>query len=90
LSYNGKLDERTSVESARKIIALAIEEYAPQPKWISVKERLPEPDEKVIGVNSTGTVDVGYWNAEYDDLELNDSWFLNATHWQPLPTPPTK
>jgi hypothetical protein len=47
-------------------------------EWISVKDRLPEHEENIIGLNSmTG----GTWSEVFDELE--PLGFM--THWKPSP-----
>ena len=61
----------------------------PVPEWISVEERLPEPDTEVLARRSIG-MDVecyhkeagGYWSWD----EYSGKW--RVTHWMPLPEPP--
>jgi hypothetical protein len=61
-------------------------------EWISVKDRLPEKDFKVLCFYSNQYIDVlEYW---YDEKEI--PVFFNpplhsvndVTHWMPLPEPP--
>ena len=69
-------------------------------QWISVKDRLPEDDTKVLVLTPKGrmrvarvTVPHQRINKRYDPLE---AWWwvdgfdrsVNATHWMPLPEPP--
>ena len=61
--------------------------------WISVEERLPEMDEKVLVLRSNNLprIDIewymkrDHWRSGfYDDGEMD----TNVTHWMPLPDPP--
>ena len=59
-----------------------------EPKWISVKERLPEPYSWVLGFGFGETempIEVFYDGSEWKDSVLG-GWYI--THWMPLPTPP--
>ena len=64
--------------------------------WISVKERLPEDHQYVLGV-VFGDIEIGYINRLTTDpnefsWEAGDNWIDKGhsalTHWMPLPTPP--
>lgn len=48
-------------------------------EWISVKDRLPSREEKVIFTRNN-QVDCGYFQYHWD--------ISNVTHWMPLPQPP--
>ena len=65
-----------------------------RPRWISVKERLPEPERRVVlfapRIAEGGTVRIGW-------LEQTNTWFTEGrdrllfkqvTHWMPLPETP--
>lgn len=63
-----------------------------QPRWISVKERLPENGQKIIAAfrGSGGQVadQARYSNGEFDFASWAYVWADNITHWMPLPEPP--
>ena len=62
--------------------------------WISVKDRMPEPEEKVIIWTKTDCMRY----AQYHDDGSNNPWYVYEddarawtnviTHWMPLPEPP--
>lgn len=61
-------------------------EAEPMQKWISVKDRLPEYDTRVIACCTDGHV---------ASMHAYGKWFYecgiitdNVTHWMPLPEPP--
>lgn len=71
-------------------------------EWISVKDRFPEIEERVLvyqkgGVSGGNEVDITYRTHEYypDEKEINnriawhDQGICNNIHfWMPLPEPP--
>ena len=63
-------------------------------KWISTKDRLPSPHERVLLLRTTGKIRkmiVGFYandNFWYDIDDLWDSPLMNITHWMPLPKLP--
>lgn len=75
-----------------------------EPKWISVKDRLPEFGEKIYCRRNTDTVlawdgyeyVMGYFahHSQFDEVEFNgvdeDGNYMvrTPTHWMPLPEPP--
>lgn len=64
---------------------------AAYPKWISVKERLPEDDVKVIAIDLHGNIHTAIHryenNYEREDVPGYYGYF-SATHWMPLPEKP--
>ena len=67
-----------------------------QSKWISVKERLPEYEQRVLVCDVRDNY-VGIWSLEKDTDDGTDYWeddagwcqpFSEITHWMPLPEPP--
>lgn len=63
---------------------------AAYPKWISVKERLPEDGQRVVGIAENGMTGI----MDYRDdgtpfaARIFGVYFSNITHWMPLPSPP--
>lgn len=65
------------------------------PKWISVKERMPEEYKPVLVYAKHTPEYFSDWFAVMEDTWLGDSWECNGdsdvhevTHWMPLPEPP--
>lgn len=59
------------------------------PQWISVKDRLPNEEERVlVAVDS----DKSYTKIDTDRMIHRQwvRWGMSVTHWMPLPEPPTK
>ena len=70
------------------------------PKWISVKDRLPDEEKPYIiyvkGHQGAGDEQmIVYWDASRRDFCVGeegwpiDDEYSEVTHWQPLPQPPT-
>lgn len=65
-------------------------------KWISVKDRLPEFDDKgwsldnVIAVDSGGIILIGAFIQKgfLDFFDIGGNVHGDITHWMPLPEPP--
>jgi len=65
---------------------------AAQPKWISVKERLPKMNELcIVNTKWRGIVPATYGNKSWI-FDEGQGWFKKVlsyvTHWMPLPEPP--
>ena len=56
--------------------------------WVSVEDRLPEYGDRYLVLLSSGQVHIATWVKAYWSIGINTT--DNATHWQPLPQPPTK
>ena len=95
-TYRNDIEKCASLEGQA---ADAIEELlAAVPKWISVEERLPEIDERVLAcVGIPGELSVWdgvRWNGEEWEAEEEaayDYWTTiddPVTHWMPLPKAP--
>lgn len=76
----------------RNILSIIQQEIADaKPKWISVKDRLPEKGQQVLAYNPTDKeepfwVDYLFLNANKElrwDMGVNE-----VTHWMPLPESP--
>ncbi len=65
-----------------------IEQEALQGKWISVEERLPESDKKVLVLTDKGDVTCGNYilGTMYAATDVPE--FEEITHWMPLPPKP--
>lgn len=63
---------------------------AAEPKWISVKERLPEDDEHYLvwcSDNNSRELALYYGDGEWLTEDLENITRV-VTHWMPLPEPP--
>lgn len=63
---------------------------AAQPKWISVKEKLPENDDNYLVFTSDrndAVIATYYGDGEWLEYDLTNLIPL-VTHWMPLPEPP--
>jgi Lar family restriction alleviation protein len=87
-AFYGSSENGTNADARRK----AVEHWNRRsPGWISVDERLPENDSKVL----VALIDLpNVWTIRF----LNDEWYdlsgrhfkrrKNITHWMPIPEPP--
>jgi len=67
-------------------------------EWISVKERLPEPKQRILAHTIYGYITITHYNLLDTDGDLIGFFFINSqfasiqssviTHWMPLPEPP--
>ena len=86
-------NDKAFLEMEEKIKTLE----AQVPRWISVKERLPENKQMVIGFTPCdGYMFVGYyvddqkWKQWYIVTAMRSTKYMTkkVTHWMPLPEPP--
>lgn len=54
--------------------------------WISVSDRFPEKDGRYLIVGHGGNITTRMYYVHHDDKFFGD---VVATHWQPLPQPPS-
>lgn len=94
LLKNAPVFQQDSFDSELKHACIAaMEEYANQSKWISVKDRLPEigqPYDAWLATN-TRVADcgpyIGPWN---EDFRRECMLIKGITHWRPIPEGPKK
>ncbi len=80
-------------EDELPLILKAMEEYANQSKWISVKDKSIPIDGKeylTININQGNIISLVCWDNVHKYLISKGKYVgINAgTHWQPLPEPP--
>ena len=54
--------------------------------WISVEERMPEDNEKILVYTESGKSAVARWSQRQNRWMASGN--LSVTHWMPLPEPP--
>lgn len=69
-------------------------------KWISINDKLPELNSRVLIIESDGTIEICNYCKSYWNYHKNSIGFLNEqdeqpsmcfpTHWMPLPNKPKK
>lgn len=65
-------------------------------EWISIKDELPSPHERVLLLRTTGRIQrmiVGFYSNDNFWYDIDDLWdkpLMNITHWQPLPELPNQ
>lgn len=60
-------------------------------KWISVKDKVPAPGERVLACGPKGGINIGRRHyADIDTIMTMESSGVDRkfTHWMPLPDPP--
>lgn len=55
-------------------------------EWISVEDRMPEDNEKVLAYTKTGGYCVARYSARWNRFRTSGN--VTITHWMPLPEPP--
>lgn len=103
LNYYRNLYYAEPQVTERGIVANAINDYfnqtAPKTEWISVDERLPEPNEECLVSARVGdrvVIDLGeliqYCDGRIFGWMTTNDWDegegCKITHWMPLPEPP--
>lgn len=85
MNVNGTL---ISLRDAREVISNFPAVSVPQ--WISVKDRLPEPDENPVlaGNAEFGIVNMAWYHHKNKRWEWPSGAMAEVTHWMPLPEPP--
>lgn len=56
--------------------------------WISVKDRLPPPDRRVLALYGPGDLDVSWWIASAECWSNHRGRIGVVTHWMPIPPIP--
>ena len=66
-----------------------------QGEWVSVEDKLPQENEKVLAINSEGEIFIATYlvhkvspSARGYKTWASGLWNGTPTHWQPLPQPP--
>ena len=85
----------------REIKAIPAADVVPVQKWISVKDKLPETRESILGKKSSKVIVAFRFDDETQGTDtahmLNGEWVFEdhitvvartITHWMPLPQPP--
>ena len=93
-SVSAKMNMNHDVEGMAKSYVYSALQKAKKKEsgWISVGDRLPN-DYKAVLIHTKGEPDISIVVAIYDSscncfLDYDDNTFT-ATHWQPLPQPPS-
>jgi len=83
---NGRTKFMVTFENGRQLdFCELMEDYANQPKWISVETEKPEEGERVIVKTTAEYIGSGVMIKHYWWLPELDQETGNITHWQPLP-----
>ena len=84
-----KVNRAKSIEDALNLIdGLPSTDVVPV-KWISVKDRLPDEEERVLVAVDSDKSDT---KIDTDRMMYRQwvRWGMSVTHWMPLPEPPKK
>lgn len=57
-------------------------------EWISVKDRLPEENKRVLFVDKESWITTGFFTGMAFEYSHGEEIGLELTHWMPLPEPP--
>lgn len=79
---------------ASEAISMAIKALEAQ-RWIPVSERLPEKRTSILVYHSISGLTDEAWFFKHirhplheDDIDVQDQYWSDVTHWMPLPEPP--
>lgn len=79
------------VDEAKKASTIDPESLFPAVEWISVKDRLPEAEEKILAYEAAfDSMSIAFRLPDTENY-INDGDFYTldaVTHWMPLPKPP--
>mgnify|MGYP004656944427 CR=1 FL=1 len=77
-------DYASAFAELRKLPAFSV------PQWISVKDRLPEPDENpvIAGCEPFNMVFMAWYHSKTKRWELPSRFFCEVTHWMPTSSMP--
>ncbi len=56
-------------------------------QWIKVEDRLPKAGERVIASDGDAVGEYYFINGNF---ETDEGYFIDATHWMPLPEAPNE
>lgn len=79
------------LELVKEAFEMAKSTLAPEQKWISVKDRLPERAGRYLCVKrigKSGMVYVQLMNGDSYGFSMEHIYTDDVTHWMPLPEPP--
>jgi hypothetical protein len=90
--YNESTLEQVFTPIKLKAVLSAMEEYASQSKWVSVKERLPKEwmldmSDVCLTIDKEGKFDVNHYDYALKNW-TGTNRYREITHWQLLPAAP--